>query len=219
MIDLIVEMVEMGVRVVLLFLIVLGSSWTCTDARNVAIPHSDVWSEKLCSLCEQFAAQAISYLGENKTQAEIIESLHQACSRLHKFQRECVTLVDYYAPLLFVQVAVVNPEDFCRKVNLCEELAFTSLSRHPNSCELCHHALSEILVKITDPEKQLDIIEALLKACEKVENYVTKCKNLVLEYGPIILANAEQFLETNDLCTSLHICKAARTKEAFLAQL
>jgi saposin len=30
---------------------------------------------------------------------------------------------------------------------------------------------------------------------------------MVFEYGPVILANAEQFLETTDLCTVLHACK------------
>lgn len=31
---------------------------------------------------------------------------------------------------------------------------------------------------------------------------------MVFEYGPQVLANAEQFLETKDLCAALHACKS-----------
>lgn len=29
---------------------------------------------------------------------------------------------------------------------------------------------------------------------------------MVFEYGPLFLSNAEQFLETTDICTMLHAC-------------
>lgn len=38
-----------------------------------------------------------------------------------------------------------------------------------------------------------------------------QCKRLVFEYGPMILINAEKFLETTDICTALHACKANTT--------
>lgn len=37
-----------------------------------------------------------------------------------------------------------------------------------------------------------------------------QCKKLVLEYGPLILANAEKFLEATDICTSIHACKKSQ---------
>lgn len=43
-----------------------------------------------------------------------------------------------------------------------------------------------------------------------------QCKRLVFEYAPVILVNAEQFLEKNDVCTMLHVCDsttAVDTKE------
>lgn len=45
-------------------------------------------NQELCMLCEEFISQAIYYLGENETQTEIINSLHQACSRLHSFEKQ-----------------------------------------------------------------------------------------------------------------------------------
>lgn len=221
----------MGLRVGLLFLLVLGISWNCAGARNLVISHVSVMqihneeptssiselsvgNERLCTLCEQFTSQAIYYLGENKTEMEIIEILHQACSRLHSFKQECVSLVDYYAPLFFVEIAMIKPEDFCEKVNLCEGVALISAQSYQDSCTVCHRAVDEVLTKLKDPDTQLEIIELLLKGCDRVENYVKECKKLVFEYGPLILANAEQFLETRDICTTIHACKASWMEES-----
>ncbi|XP_077239162.1 saposin B domain-containing protein isoform X2 [Tasmannia lanceolata] len=206
----------MGVRLGLSFLLVLSLSWGYADARSLVISDAlDVKNERVCTLCEQFAAQAIYYLGENKTEVEIIDTLHQACSRLHSFKQECVSLVDYYAPLFFVEIALVDPADFCRKVNLCEEVPLVLPQKYQGSCVLCHHAVVEVLTKLKDPDTQLEIIEVLLKACDKVDkNYTKECKKLVFEYGPLILANAEQFLETTDICTSIHACKPSSSEEA-----
>ncbi|MBA0827525.1 hypothetical protein Goarm_012302 [Gossypium armourianum] len=56
----------------------------------------------------------------------------------------------------------------------------------------------------------MEILELLLKGCNSVQNYVQKCKRLVFEYGPLILANAEHFLETTDVCTILHACDGGK---------
>eukprot|EP00262_Sarcandra_glabra_P018658 TRINITY_DN6781_c0_g1_i1.p1 TRINITY_DN6781_c0_g1~~TRINITY_DN6781_c0_g1_i1.p1 ORF type:complete len:241 (-),score=40.66 TRINITY_DN6781_c0_g1_i1:468-1190(-) len=222
----------MGVKEGLLF-VVLAISWAYVDARSLVTSEVmvmqinyqeplreietfevDTRNERLCSLCEQFTSQAIYYLGENKTQTEIIDTLHQACYRLHSFQQQCHVLVDYYAPLFFLEIAMVNPGDFCKKVNLCEAMELVLPQKYPDSCTLCQHAISEVLTKLKDPDTQLEIIELLLKGCDSVENYAKECKKLVFEYGPLILMNAEQFLETKDVCVSIHACKASGNEES-----
>jgi hypothetical protein len=51
------------------------------------VPRND----KLCTLCEEFANQALDYLAENKTQTEIIELLHVACSQVGSLRGEVLT--------------------------------------------------------------------------------------------------------------------------------
>ncbi|RWR79018.1 prosaposin [Cinnamomum micranthum f. kanehirae] len=194
----------MSVSIRLLFLLLLSSNWAYSDARSLVISHVsamqtnyedprsktlevDVGNERLCTYCEQFTAQAIYYLSENKTQSEIVEALHHTCSRLRTFHKECDALVDYYAPLFFVEIAMIKPEDFCKKVNLCEDAGFISPQIYGDSCSVCHEAVVEVLLKLKDPD--------------------TQCKKLVFEYGPLIMANAERFLEKHDVCVSLHVCK------------
>ncbi|OAY41611.1 prosaposin [Manihot esculenta] len=227
----------MDMRVGLLFLLVLGAGWACaarqmadtelsyeskvisdipaTQAKDQEQGREDQASDgvsrnkQLCTLCEEFTSQALDYLTENKTQTEVIDILHEACSRVPSFKQQCNTLVDYYAPLFFLEVSSVQPEQFCQKVNLCQEVVFISSELQQDKCGICHRAVSEVLLKLKNPDTQLEIIEILLKGCNAMENYAAKCKKLVFEYGPVILINAEQFLENTDVCTAVHACDSA----------
>uniref|UniRef100_A0A5B6YZT6 Putative Saposin B domain-containing protein isoform 1 n=1 Tax=Davidia involucrata TaxID=16924 RepID=A0A5B6YZT6_DAVIN len=216
----------MGVRVGLLLLFVLGTSWAC-DARELMTSDfssgktviSDVSvlqindkelerkvgrNENVCTLCEEFTAKTLKYFAENKTQTEIIGILQKTCSRMSSFKEQCNTLVDYYAPLFFLEIASVQARDFCRKVNLFDQMAITSPLLFLDSCGIYHFAVEKVLLKLKNPKTQLEIIELLLKRCDAVESYMKKCKPLVFEYGPLILTNVEMFLETTDICTMLH---------------
>ncbi|KAJ4837824.1 hypothetical protein Tsubulata_029353 [Turnera subulata] len=228
----------MGLRIGLACLLIMSVAWACA-AREIAsaeifvsgtvIPDTaevqmisgeeapkiqvfDPVSKKdqICTLCEEFATQALGYLAENKTQTDVITILHKSCSRIPSFKEQCITLVDYYAPLFFVEVSTIQPQDFCRKVNLCQHTVMLASERKQDSCQICQHAISEVLLKLKDPDTQLEIIELLLKACNSMDNYARKCKKMVFEYGPLVLANAEQFLETTDVCTVLHACNAPK---------
>lgn len=218
----------MNVRVGVFVLLVLGASWACyarelsTSEKNYVISgfsevnyeksrrqaevRQAVKNDEMCTMCEEYVSQALNYLAENKTQMEVIEALHKSCSKLHSLNQQCITLVDYYAPLFFLQISQVQPRDFCQKMNLCEKTAITSQPLYQDSCGFCHRAVAEVILKLKDPDTQLEIIEVLLKGCNSMENYVKKCKRMVFEYGPLILANAEKFLETTDICTMLHAC-------------
>lgn len=76
---------------------------------------------------------------------------------LFSYFGQCTTLVDYYAPLFFLEVSTVQPGEFCQKVNLCQQISMFFAQLHEDSCELCHHAVSEVLVKLKDPDTQVCI--------------------------------------------------------------
>ncbi|KAK6943246.1 Saposin B type, region 2 [Dillenia turbinata] len=164
-------------------------------------------NETVCTLCEQFVNQTLTYLAENQTQTDLINVLHNSCAALVAFKQECITLVDYYIPLFFSQISSIEPETFCQKVNLCELMASASSSIKQDSCGLCHRAVNEAIEKLKDPDTQLEIIKVLLKGCDAMESHVKKCKKLVVAYGPMILANTEQFLKSTDICATLHACE------------
>ncbi|KAI3674769.1 hypothetical protein L2E82_51884 [Cichorium intybus] len=225
---------KMGGKLGLVFVVLLAASMVC-NARELTTTFKNKMSvisvlqsntakrfgvlgnmgknDNLCSLCEEYASEALFYLEQNKTQTEIISILHQSCDKLQSLKRQCVTLVDYYAPLFFLEITTIKPEDFCGKVNLCKEVVAYGQELKENSCDVCHLAVSEAVSLLKDPDNQLEILELLLKQCKNVEKYLPKCKTLVFEYAPLILANAEQFLEKEDICTKLHACDSYNSIE------
>lgn len=234
-------------KVELVILFVLGVSWVCdsrelgiakrfaeaTDSKDsvLRVNHMDsIWAirsfkevgekDHVCTLCENYAAEAQSYFAANKTQKEILYILHKSCSKMLSFKKECITLVDYYVPLFFLEISSVQPGEFCQKLNLCDQVVSISQHLMKDSCEFCQHAVAEALLKLKDPDTQLEILEMLLKECKSVKGYEKQCKRMVFEYGPIILANAEHLLEANDICTMLHACESSKAniKQAFTGE-
>ncbi|XP_010554922.1 PREDICTED: uncharacterized protein LOC104824518 [Tarenaya hassleriana] len=141
-------------------------------------------NEGVCTLCEDYVAVALDYLGRNETQSE------------------CIALAEYYVPLFFLQLESLQPEDFCRRADLCEGAVALAEEARQNSCDACHRAVSEVLNKLQDPDAQLDMIATLLKGCKSLKNYEKQCEKLVFEYGPAVLVN--------DVCTLLHACPAQK---------
>ncbi|KAL8141031.1 hypothetical protein V2J09_007052, partial [Rumex salicifolius] len=203
----------MGARLGLLFVLLLAGN--CAYARHIT--HYDLSGlfkkVDFCTLCEEYSSLALDYLTENKTQMEIIEALHDACSELHTLKEQCNTMADYYTSLFFEQISSVQPDEFCEKVSLCEtEKIVVSRSVKENSCDACHHAVEEIILKLKDPETKFDVVEILLRGCNAVEDHwkkVKKCKVMVHKYAPIMLANVEKYLEKNDICSAFHGCSPA----------
>lgn len=63
-----------------------------SEVQNMKkVPRND----KVCTLCEEFANQALDYLAENKTQTEVIDILRLACTRAGSLKGEVLTSFSY----------------------------------------------------------------------------------------------------------------------------
>ncbi|XP_051131326.1 uncharacterized protein LOC127251606 [Andrographis paniculata] len=215
-------------RRLVIILFVVGSFWSC-DARNLIANHvaggvlqfpdklstgesqhggEEIKNGKLCLMCEEFVTEALNYIADNKTQSEILKVLHKSCSKIPPYEQQCIRLVDYYAPLFFLEASKAHAEEFCTKFGLCGQGIPISQPLYKDKCKVCHDVITEALLKLEDPDTAMEIVQLLLKACDSVGKSVKKCKRLVFEYAPVILVNAEQFLEANDVCTILHLCNS-----------
>nr|GMC81832.1 prosaposin [Ipomoea batatas]GMC90150.1 prosaposin [Ipomoea batatas] len=117
----------------------------------------------VCTMCEEFANQALNYLNNNKTQEEIIGLLLKSCAKLRVYEQQCVTLVNYYGPLFFLELSSIQPQQFCQEVALCQKVAFISQQVSNNTCNLCHYAVSEVLMKLKDPDTQVRCLGYMLR--------------------------------------------------------
>lgn len=220
---------DTGVQAMFIISLVLWCtiSFALDDAAATRIPNVGILplsmkeNPQLCQLCEEFASEALFYLNENETQTEIIDTLHQACSKFGSFKLECTRLVDYYVPLFFTKFASLSPEEFCASASFCGEVTFIRLPRHEDTCTLCHEVVDEVVTNLEDPGMELKIIEILLKGCNNAEDYVQKCKRLIIQNAPIIMENIKKFLEKRDFCNSIHVCgsKSVRAGSQVLRSL
>lgn len=220
---------DTGVQAMFIISLVLWCtiSFALDDAAATRIPNVGILplsmkeNPQLCQLCEEFASEALFYLNENETQTEIIDTLHQACSKFGSFKLECTRLVDYYVPLFFTKIASLSPEEFCASASFCGGVTFIRLPRHEDTCTLCHEVVDEVVTNLEDPDMELKIIEILLKGCNNAEDYVQKCKRLIIQNAPIIMENIKKFLEKRDFCNSIHVCgsKSVRAGSQVLRSL
>ncbi|XP_020585986.1 proactivator polypeptide-like 1 [Phalaenopsis equestris] len=197
------------VAFVLLIVVIIGCIGY-NDAKN--IEHLNILdanavitrNEHFCELCQDFTTRILSFFKENGT--TIVETLHQVCSHLYSFEEQCNLLVDHYTSIFFAEIAKLQPEKFCKKVNLCENKALAYIVQNSDTCTVCHNFVNEVVTKLDDPETQLKIMQILLKECNQTGDFSHQCKRLVIEYGPIILLNAEKFFEKTDVCAAIHAC-------------
>jgi saposin len=71
---------------------------------------------------------------------------------------QCITLVDYYIPILLLEVSVVKPEQFCESAHLCPKGPAMRVSARGEACGLCHQALVEVLTMLKDPNAKVTAI-------------------------------------------------------------
>ncbi|KAM3274053.1 hypothetical protein ACQJBY_043314 [Aegilops geniculata] len=182
------------------------------EITSSKIPVSVESGSTVCSTCENLTNKAVSYLSEKQTQDEIMEILHGACSQTFSLEQKCLEMVDSYATLLFAKVTEIKPDEFCKQYGLCRDVSFLSVEKSESTCAFCHHLMDEVLSKMKDPDAQFEILQLLIKECNKVKGHVQECKRMVLEYIPLILVNGERFLEKKDVCTLMQACDATKTR-------
>ncbi|RLM58532.1 prosaposin-like [Panicum miliaceum] len=94
-------------------------------------------------------------------------------------QAKDAEFMDSYATILFSKITEINPKEFCKQYGLCRDIALFSGVTSDNTCVFCHHLLDEIVSKLKDPDAEFEIIQILIKECNKIEGHVQQASCLV----------------------------------------
>uniref|UniRef100_A0A0D9XW66 Saposin B-type domain-containing protein n=1 Tax=Leersia perrieri TaxID=77586 RepID=A0A0D9XW66_9ORYZ len=164
----------------------------------------------LCSACENITKEAVDFLSEKQIQDKIMAILEDTCSQTFSFKQQCLEMVDSYATLFFAKIGEIKPDEFCKQYGLCRDMALLSAVKSESTCVFCHHIMDEVMSKLKDPDAEFEIIQLLLKECNKIEGHQQQCKRMVLQYVPLVLVNGEKFLEKNDVCAIIQACDAGK---------
>ncbi|GBG68846.1 hypothetical protein CBR_g3540 [Chara braunii] len=188
-------------------------------------------SKRRCKVCEAFAAQALRYLGQNETVAEIVSLAHKACQRLkgETSQEECNSLVEVYAQDLPSVMASITPEQFCHLLKFCdgddnpaaaaaddererddgeaEDVNDVNAVGHGgNECLLCRYAVVKARKRLENPEVQEMILGLLDRTCEKVPKHTDQCKAFLESYSENFFANLDVILDPHGFCRRMGAC-------------
>lgn len=98
---------------------------------------------------------------------------------------QCITLVDYYVPLFFLQLESFQPHYFCKRMNLCGKVVALVEEVRQDSCGVCHRTVSEILIKLQDPDTQVSSNYKMMTLC--LLSQVLFCHLCILCYRLIAL--------------------------------
>jgi saposin len=160
---------------------------------------------KSCKMCEEMATNALTFLENNRTQAEIVIALHLACAQLQQLSKQCDMLVDMYTPRMVQELDNITPEQFCLKTRMCRPLR---MILDQNDCATCQFVILEIKIKLQDPKTQEKVLDVFMNGCNRVVNHVDECKALVTQYGPFVLANIDKILDSQAVCCKAGFCKS-----------
>eukprot|EP00249_Psilotum_nudum_P000533 c12388_g1_i1 orf=432-1550(-) len=183
---------------------VLTPEHLCVDTKlcpSLSVLFLD--DDRVCAMCEEFAADALGYLSENSTEAEAMSALHHACSKLGELSFKCKMLVDAYGPTLVGKLQLLTPQEVCHKVKLCSAVS----SQRKSYCATCVHTVDEMRAQMRNPLIQEKMIEVLSHECMKIPTYANQCKEIIAQYGTFILARLDSLLNAGMVCTKIHACE------------
>eukprot|EP00250_Pteridium_aquilinum_P017264 c23537_g1_i3 orf=305-1366(-) len=161
---------------------------------------------RACKMCMEYATEALSYAQDSKTEEEIMNALHSQCAKLGDFSSRCDMLVDTYGPIYISKLDSTTPEQVCQKVGICSAPSI----KDPSNCATCEFAVYQLKAKLRNPAVQDKMLEMLLDHCTKVPAHVDQCKELVTQYGPLILANIDTYVDPKTICTEIHACDSKK---------
>ena len=76
---------------------------------------------------------------------------------------QCHSMVDYYAPLIFIEIATISPKEVCQKMSICSDSSSLALNRQQSNCDVCESAILEIETHLKDPETKVICTLYILK--------------------------------------------------------
>jgi saposin len=185
----------------------LGPEKLCYESGVCMPPAIKAFHDekKKCTVCQDLATDALTYLENNKTREEIVIALHLGCSQLRELSKSCDLLVDLYSARMMEQLENITPQEFCQMTKMCKPSRMVSAG---NDCATCQFAILEIKIKLEDPKTQEKVLEAFMNSCNRVVNHVDECKSLVAQYGPFVLSNIDKILDSQALCCKAGFCQS-----------
>lgn len=182
------------------------------------IPQYPLYPEKqhkvktdvTCIICEFVMQYVDKALGTKKSKSEIEKAVHKVCKYLPKtVSEECNQFVDEYGDTLIdILSEEVSPKEACALMNLCK-VDMAQMQASVAECALCQAILSTIDNILGDPKVDIEIEDAVAKACKYLPaSKRTKCISMIEVYGQSIINLIRQHDNSKKICSKMALCSS-----------
>jgi len=170
-----------------------------------------------CALCQWAVAKIELYLKDNQTDAEIVESLDQACSIFvdTNWVSECQSMVSQFAPAIIDYiVSSGTPDQVCATLKLCNSSRIDAfaVTANPFYCTACTFVTQQVENYLEANHTESEILVFLEKDCDVLgvidKKLVAACQAVVEQYGPTIIQMLINKESPDTICTQIGLCNS-----------
>lgn len=178
----------------------------------------------LCDMCEQVVKELVSWIDNNKTEEEIIDTFDKICSKLpDSMAQQCQEVVETYGrSLLSMLLQDVSPELVCSLVGLCPRKGVPALTVHmapakqtqkkdDGFCEVCKQLVGYLEKNLEKNSTEERIRGALEKGCHFLPDpYKDECDSFVTQYEPVLMQILVEMMDPSFVCQKVGACPAVQ---------
>jgi len=160
-----------------------------------------------CALCEFVVSKLEGWIGENSTEAEIINAVENVCTVIPSTLRsQCVNLIEAYGDeMIQMFLNKETPDVICKQLSLCSS-ARASVSSGA-LCALCEWVVQESEQYLAQNSTEAQIQAALDSACSDLPAALSSlCQTFVNTYASQIIQLLINKEDPATVCTTVGLC-------------
>lgn len=182
-----------------------------------------------CPICKMIVVTLIVKLKDPEARAKIESNIREACAQLAgpDAQAICEQHVDAVFASLDNLLNDIDPEGACEIFQFCDKASQAasvpeSFSRlrglyaelpsltavGDSECDNCKTIVSQAVAILQDPKTQIELIEYAREGCSLLQDYKEQCVQYVQMYGVMLINLAINYLQPDQVCTTLGYCTA-----------
>lgn len=176
----------------------------------------------ICMVCQLVVTEVKAMIGDNATEAEIMQALEKACAMLpDKYSKQCKDFVDKYGPMVIdLLIKDIDPEQVCTQLGLCStpknavngknlppiQVSYPKVG-NGEACAVCE-TIIQYLEALLEQGSTMEQIEALLgKLCGYLPpSMVNQCESIIKQYGDLIIHYVSTLASPKEVCRLIHVC-------------
>ncbi|XP_033643780.1 uncharacterized protein LOC117303652 isoform X2 [Asterias rubens] len=190
-----------------------------TQAVNYCIQNE--WSkikvddESLCDECMTFIGEVHDVLNSGDLQTDVITLIKGLCDKLGSKAETCKELVDLFGKeLLEKLVTELVPSKVCTLLDLCQKAPTPKIKSQllskvkADPCTDCKQIFTDLKDLLNNATVQKTVFNEVIMACEVLGLSADTCKQYINTYGPLVIDELLQFLDGDQICQAVGLCKA-----------